>query len=77
MQIVSWGDDLHEMTTPIFWGNKKSISKSAESFSQGAESFWGFFFVCNSFALKVTFSSKRHFLSKKGLINCFMVLIRS
>ena len=45
MQIVSWGDDLHEMTTPIFWGNKKSISKSAESFSQGAEFFFFLLYV--------------------------------
>ena len=32
MQIVSWRDDLHDMTTPIFWENKKSISKTAEMF---------------------------------------------
>ena len=32
MQIVSWGNDLHEMIAFIFLGNKKSISKSAEFF---------------------------------------------
>ena len=25
MQIVSLGDNLHEMTKPIFWKNKKNI----------------------------------------------------
>ena len=26
MQIVSNGDDLHEMSNPVFWENKKSIT---------------------------------------------------
>ena len=25
MQIVSLGDDLHEMSNPVFWKNKKKI----------------------------------------------------
>ena len=25
MQIVSSGDDLHEMLNPVFWKNKKNI----------------------------------------------------
>ena len=61
MHIVSWGDDLHEMTTPIFWGNKKSMVV------QNLLNFFPkvlrviiiiFFVVCNSFALKAPFSSK-------------------
>ena len=27
MQIVSIGDNLHEMSNPVFWENKKNISK--------------------------------------------------
>ena len=27
MQIVSLGDNLHEMSYPVFWENKKNISK--------------------------------------------------
>ena len=26
MQIVSNGDNLHEMSNPVFWKNKKNIS---------------------------------------------------
>ena len=26
MQIVSIGDNLHEMSKPVFWENKKNIS---------------------------------------------------
>ena len=33
MQIVSFGDNLHEVSDPIFWKNKKNITNlsSAES----------------------------------------------
>ena len=38
MQIVSIGDNLHEMSNPIFWENKKNILNiihvSAELFHQ-------------------------------------------
>ena len=27
MQIVSIGDDLHEISNPVFWENKKNITK--------------------------------------------------
>ena len=27
MQIVSYGDNLHELSNPIFWENKEDISK--------------------------------------------------
>ena len=44
MQIVSLGDNLHEMTKPIFWKKKKKKKKkkkiymlSAERFTQPAE----------------------------------------
>ena len=26
MQIVSNGDDLHEMSNPVFWENKKNVT---------------------------------------------------
>ena len=76
MQIVSWGDDLHEMTTPIFWGNKKSISKSAEIFSQGAERLFFLLLLLYVIHLKAPFSSKIDiFYPRKVYINCFMVVI--
>ena len=41
MQIVSWGDNLHEMPKPVFWKNnnnkKKSFKMSAEIVTQHAE----------------------------------------
>ena len=40
MQIVSNGDNLHEMSNPVFWENKKKKkikTLSAESFTQSAK----------------------------------------
>ena len=39
MQIVSNGDNLHEMLNPVFWKNKKKYFKmsSAENFTQNAK----------------------------------------
>ena len=39
MQIVSLGDNLHEMSNPVFWENKKKYFKMlfAESFTQSAK----------------------------------------
>ena len=39
MQIVSWGDNLHEMSNPVFWGKKDKYFKllSAENFTQSAK----------------------------------------
>ena len=38
MQIVSLGDNLHEMLKPIFWNKKKYFKmSSAEIFTQGAK----------------------------------------
>ena len=36
MQIVSTGDNLHEISKPIFWENKKKYfnMSSAENFTQ-------------------------------------------
>ena len=36
MQIVSKGDNLHELSKPIFWGNKYFKMLSAENFTQQA-----------------------------------------
>ena len=33
MQIVSNGDNLHEMPNPVFWENKKNISLSFAEFA--------------------------------------------
>ena len=39
MLIVSIGDNLHEISNPVFWESKKSIVKlsSAKNFTQGAK----------------------------------------
>ena len=38
MQIVSIGDNLHEMSNSVFWENKKKINMlSAENFTQSAK----------------------------------------
>ena len=39
MQIVSIGDNLHEMSKPDFWENREKYYKmsSAENFTQSAE----------------------------------------
>ena len=39
MQIVSIGDNLHEMSKPIFWGKKEIYfdMSSAENFTQSAK----------------------------------------
>ena len=39
MQIVSWGDNLHEMSNPVFWEKQKKYFKmlSAENFTQSAK----------------------------------------
>ena len=39
MQIVSIGDNLHEMSNPVFWENKKKYFQmsSAEKFIQNAK----------------------------------------
>ena len=39
MQIVSNGDNLHEMLKPVFWEKKKKYFKmsSAENFTQSAK----------------------------------------
>ena len=39
MQIVSSGDNLHEMSDPVFWENKKKYFNmlSAEIFTQHAQ----------------------------------------
>ena len=39
MQIVSIGDNLHEMSKPVFWANKKKYFSmlSAENFIQSAK----------------------------------------
>ena len=38
MQIVSWGDNLHEMSNPVFWEKQEKYFKmlSAENFTQSA-----------------------------------------
>ena len=38
MQIVSWGDNLHEMSNPVFWLKKirkNIINLSSAEFAQG------------------------------------------
>ena len=39
MQIVSLGDNLHEMSNPVFWEKYKKYFKmsSAENFTQSAK----------------------------------------
>ena len=39
MQIVSWGDNLHEMSNPVFWEKQEKYFKmlSAENFTQSAK----------------------------------------
>ena len=34
MQIVSNGDTLHEMSNPVFWKNKKTISLSSAEWAK-------------------------------------------
>ena len=34
MQIASLGDNLHKMSNPIFWKNKKNINLSSAKFAQ-------------------------------------------
>ena len=34
MQIVSYRDNLHEMSKPIFWENKKNINLSSAELAQ-------------------------------------------
>ena len=38
MQIVSNGDNLHEMSNPVFWEKKNNVStSSAENFTQSVK----------------------------------------
>ena len=39
MQIVSWGDNLHEMSYPVFWEKQEKYFKmsSAQNFTQSAK----------------------------------------
>ena len=37
MQIVSGGDNLHEMSNPAFWGKKEKYIRTAEIFTQRAK----------------------------------------
>ena len=39
MQIVSWGDNLHEKSNPVFWEKQEKYFKmlSAENFTQSAK----------------------------------------
>ena len=41
MQIISYGDNLHEMSKPVFWEKKEKYFKlsSAEIFTQSAKVF--------------------------------------
>ena len=71
MQIVSWGDDLHEMTTLFSGEIRKVFQNLLKVFPKVLKVFGAFFFVCNSFALKVTFSSKRHFFIQERFNKLF------
>ena len=44
MQIVPFGDNLHEMSKPVFWGKyeKYFSMSSAENFTQSAMGLWVF-----------------------------------
>ena len=60
MQIISTGDNLHEISKPVFWESKKNISvSSAENFTQSAKDS-GQFYV---------YSSLRHLLWN-GIVFC-------
>ena len=39
MQIVSNGDNLHEMSKPVFWKNKKSVNLSSAELAPGSEEY--------------------------------------